>query len=45
VRDSGMPVDPRETEISCVGRDAFVSAFPPSVPFSPGYGKRYRQKR
>ncbi len=28
--------------IRCVGRRALAVRFPPSVPFSPGYGKRYR---
>ena len=44
IRDSGMPIDPREAEICCVGRDAFIRCFPPAVPFSPGYGKRHRHK-
>jgi hypothetical protein len=28
--------------IRCIGRGALAARFPPAVPFSPGYGKRYR---
>ncbi len=41
--DSGLPAQPGEASIRCVGRAEFRALFPLSVPFSPGYGKRYRQ--
>jgi hypothetical protein len=42
VHDAGLPsgFDSRFTR--CVGRREFVARFPCAVPFSPGYGKRYR---
>jgi hypothetical protein len=42
IADSGLPERPGEAAIRCVGHAEFVARFPVSVPFSPGYGKRYR---
>jgi hypothetical protein len=42
IRDSGLPIRPDEGYVRCHGRTEFVARFPLSVPFSPGYGKRYR---
>jgi hypothetical protein len=40
IHDQGMPVV--ADVIRCVGRRALAARFPLAVPFSPGYGKRYR---
>ena len=42
VEDSDNAVHPETNVIRCVGRRDFVARFPSAVPFSPGYGKRYR---
>ena len=42
IHDSGAPVAAETGVIRCVGRREFVARFPIVVPFSPGYGKRYR---
>ena len=42
VHDSGIQADADARLIRCVGRREFVARFPGAVPFSPGYGKRYR---
>ena len=42
VEDSDEAVRPESNVIRCVGRRDFVARFPSAVPFSPGYGKRYR---
>ena len=42
ITDSGLPAQPDAATIRCVGRADFIAHFPLSVPFSPGYGKRYR---
>ncbi len=42
VEDSDKAVHPESNVIRCVGRRDFVARFPSAVPFSPGYGKRYR---
>jgi hypothetical protein len=43
IRDSGIPIAGDSEVIKCVGRHAFATRFPSPIPFSPGYGKRYRQ--
>jgi hypothetical protein len=40
IHDQGLPVV--ADVIRCVGRRALAARFPLAVPFSPGYGKRYR---
>jgi hypothetical protein len=42
IHDSGVPDDADTRLIRCVGRREFAARFPGAVPFSPGYGKRYR---
>jgi hypothetical protein len=42
IHDDGLPADPDTRFIRCVGRREFAARFPCAVPFSPGYGKRYR---
>lgn len=42
IQDSGLPADPDARFVRCVGRREFTARFPSAVPFSPGYGRRYR---
>ena len=41
IRHSGLPTMSGEGYVRCHGRTEFMARFPLSVPFSPGYGKRY----
>jgi hypothetical protein len=42
IHDSGIPADADMRFIRCIGRREVAARFPVAVPFSPGYGKRYR---
>jgi hypothetical protein len=42
IHDGGLPSGVDSRFIRCVGRREFAARFPCAVPFSPGYGKRYR---
>ncbi|HZS83306.1 MAG TPA: heparinase II/III family protein [Stellaceae bacterium] len=44
VRDCGLPFEESEARIRCVGQRALLARFPPAVAFSPGYGKRHRDR-
>jgi hypothetical protein len=42
LRDCGLPVPEGEERVHCVGHRSVLARFPAAVPFSAGYGKRYR---
>jgi hypothetical protein len=42
IHDSGAPIGADAGIVRCIGRREFATRFPIAVPFSPGYGKRYR---
>jgi hypothetical protein len=42
IHDSGEPLGADTSLVRCVGRRELAARFPIAVPFSPGYGKRYR---
>lgn len=42
IHDSGEPLGADDGIVRCVGRREFAARFPVAVPFSSGYGKRYR---
>jgi hypothetical protein len=44
IHDSGSPIGANTASVRCVGRAEFLARFPTDVPFSPGYGKRYRAR-